>query len=162
MACCAYCAAAGGDADVADNPFDASTAASDATPAAAAAGGMSTPAAAVAGAADGTPSAAATTGVAGGPQRFSDDVTSGPDVHASPATGWMEVYGQEGEDAAAAGASPPGAAAAEEGAAANGAAAEGAGGLVMDDDGNVPFFFMDAYESPDRPGEGSAQLHHDF
>jgi hypothetical protein len=58
----------------------------------------------------------------------------------------MEVYGAEGEqqaaDAAAAAATADGAAAVE----------AGADGLEADGQGGVPFFFMDAYESHDRPG----------
>eukprot|EP00883_Tetradesmus_obliquus_P007895 jgi/Sobl393_1/18556/SZX64231.1 len=141
----------GGEPDVADNPFDASTAASGAAAAAAAAADApaASPSAAGAAPADddeaapsGTPAAAA----AAGGRRFADDVPAGPGAAASPATGWMEVYGQEGEEQRG------GAAAAAAAAAADGAAVEaGPDGLEADGQGGVPFFFMDAYESYDRP-----------
>jgi len=110
---------------------------------------------------------------AGGPKRFSDDTPAGPDVAASPATGWAEVYGCDLEDEAAAAAAAvageqaaaavaadggssltAGAAAA---AAAGGAEAAtgGVGGVEGQENGDVPFFFMDAYEAPERPGEAA-------
>lgn len=101
-----------------------------------------------------SPAAAAAAGA--GPKRFSDDTSAGPDVAASPATGWAEVYGGDVEDEAAAadaaaaaadgGSSPAAAAGAE------GAAAGGVEGLAAQADGAIPFFFMDAYEAPERPG----------
>lgn len=90
-----------------------------------------------------------------GPKRFSDDTPAGPDVAASPATGWAEVYGGDvdGDAAAAAdaaatadGGSSPAAAVGAEG------AAGGVDGIVTQENGDVPFFFMDAYEAPERPG----------
>lgn len=111
-----------------------------------------------------TPQAAAA--AADGPKRFSDDTPSGPDVAASPATGWAEVYGCDLEDetaaagageqaaaaAAADGGSSPTAATAVAAAGAE-AAAGGVGGVEGQEGGDVPFFFMDAYEAPERPGE---------
>jgi hypothetical protein len=106
---------------------------------------------------EGDPSAAA---AAAGPKRFSDDTPSGPDVAASPATGWAEVYGGGLEDTPAAAAeaaaadgdgSPAAAAAASaEGVAA--AAAAGGDAAAGQEAGETPFFFMDAYEAPERPG----------
>jgi hypothetical protein len=67
----------------------------------------------------------------------------------------MEVYGGDVDGqaapaaaAVAAGTEPPHAATAAAGDAA-------LGGLLPDTDGNIPFYFMDAYETSDRPGEHS-------
>lgn len=138
---------AGGEVDVADDPFDASgTAVTGPKPAAA------TPAATTAATATAsTPGAKAATAAAvdgaAGHKRFADDSPAGPDVQASPATGWMEVYG---DDDAADGSTTSAAAAKDEAAAAGDDCS--IEGLAADSDGQVPFFFMDAYENPDRPG----------
>lgn len=131
---------------MADNPFDLPAAATAEHKAAAA-----TPAAAST--AD-TKSAAAATGNITGHKRFADDTPAGPDVQASPATGWMEVYGDE--DAADGLVSPSAAAVADEAAAVDGDSSTE--GLAADSDGNVPFFFMDAYENSDRPGVWMSEL----
>jgi hypothetical protein len=98
------------------------------------------------------------TAAAAGHKRFSDDTPAGPDVPASPATGWAEVYGSDLADEAAAEAAAT-AAAADDGsgspapaAGAAGGAAAGVDGLVTQQNGDVPFFFMDAHEAPERPG----------
>jgi hypothetical protein len=107
-------------------------------------------------AAAGTSPAAAAAGAC--PKRFSDDTPAGPDVAASPATGWAEVYGGDVDEEAAAAAADQEAAAADgsSGSPAAAAGVEGVAGgvegLGAQQGGEVPFFFMDAYEAPERPG----------
>lgn len=137
----ASCAAVA-DVDIAEDPFQTSPL--PAKPAAAVHSSAANEAADSIPAA--TPAAKQPHGISGH-KRFADDTPAGPDVRASPATGWMEVYGAE--DTAEAEASPT-AAATESAAAGDAALVEG---LAVDADGNVPFFFMDAYENPDRPGK---------
>ncbi len=87
---------------------------------------------------------------------FAEAGSTTPVLPARPASGWQEVYDGTVADAAAAaaGASTP------EPAAAATPEAAAASGLPVDDEGRLPFFFLDAYETPDVPGE--ALLGHCF
>jgi hypothetical protein len=64
---------------------------------------------------------------------------------ARPASGWQEVYDASLADGAAAAAPEPAAAAATPEAAA-------ASGLALDEQGCLPFFSLDSFETPDVPG----------
>jgi hypothetical protein len=114
---------------------------------------------------------AAADGVAANRSRlFADSPAPAADAAAAAAHGWQEVFDRQvpgddglkdagdaeagvggGGDAAEAAAGPqsPAAGAAAAAAGAAGAASEG---LPLDKDGNMPFYLIDAFENPDRPG----------
>jgi hypothetical protein len=80
---------------------------------------------------------------------FADSPAPAADAAAAPAHGWQELCDLEGAGGAG------DAAASEPEADAAAPAAEGSGaseGLPLDADGNMPFYLLDAYENPDRPG----------
>lgn len=81
---------------------------------------------------------------------FAEAGSTTPVLPARPASGWQEVYDGTVADAAAAAAA--GASTPEPAAAATPEAAA-ASGLPVDEEGRLPFFFLDAYETPDVPGE---------
>jgi DNA polymerase alpha subunit A len=87
-------------------------------------------------------------------RRFADDAPVAATDEAAGTTGWQAMYaaaGPEGEAAAAAAApalSPGGTVAA----AAGSNSTSAVGDLALDpSDGSLPFYFLDAYENPDRP-----------
>jgi hypothetical protein len=75
---------------------------------------------------------------------FAEAGDTTPVMAARPASGWQEVYDACLADGVAAATPEPAAAATPEAAAAS--------GLALDEQGCLPFFFLDAYETPDVPG----------
>ncbi len=81
---------------------------------------------------------------------FADSPAPAADAAAGAAHGWQELCDLEMADGGTAAAAAAAAAAAD---AAGAAEAGAADGLQLDGDGNMPFYLIDAYENPDRPGE---------
>ena len=137
-----------------------------------------TPVAATAGVHVKEEGAGAADGLVANPSRLFAESPMGPAIAPGPATGWMEVYvaplaaeeaaspspvpsspiaggrsspevdvKQEGEGSGPSAASPLGP-----------VGAAGAGAVALESDGKLGFYFLDAYENPDRPGKPLQQL----